>query len=291
MNSRPQFSLRMLLFGMVIVCVAAATVTELPEERYLGRHIQTAMSVVLSVILPAIFTAGAISSRGYAQSLWIGGLFPALESLMMVTVIIHKADYPMAPEGIADVWRTLSRNRLLIAVAWAMIPGVSLLCLFVRWLLRLRGMPHNAAPLSCRRSVLGLASLVLLAACTATVIVAASPETGYWPHAQGALHLVLTFSLPAVLALVAVQGERGFRAFSLGAAVPAVVEAVYACGITYPGYPVFVPDDRPSLDSLFALSRYVPSFTTLWAASFVFGSAFLVTYWLLHWGQPKSARE
>lgn len=209
----------------------------------------------------------------------------------MLTVIAHKADDPMAPVEIADVWQTLSVDRILIAVAWTMIPAVSMLCLFARWLLQLGETPHDKAPRSRRRFVLGLTSLMLLAACTATVVVAAAPETAYWPHAQGALHLALTLSLPAMLTLIAVQGERAFRAFALGAAVPAVVEATYACSITYWRSRMFGHYDRPSLHPLFLLSNYVPSFATLWVASFVYGLVFLIVYWLFHRGRPKAARE
>lgn len=283
MADRPQFSLRMLLFIMVTVCITAATVADLPKNPRLGRHIQTATSAALCVVLPAIFTAGAIRSQGYTQSFWIGGLSPALGPLMMASVILFKTDNAILSDKAMYFWWLLSQRRYLFTTVWAIIPCASALSLFAHWLLTFGQTQTRETRISISRFMVGMVLLGLLVACAATAMFVTPTEAAPWPEAQGVLHLAMTFSLASLLTIGTVQGGRACRAFSAGAAVPAFVEMEHVCEIAY--------GDDSLADSLGLLSVYGQSSGALWASSFACGLAFLVVYWLLHRGRSMSARE
>src|SRR5689334_11913924 len=84
MPSRMQFSLRTMLFVVVMVCLVVATVSPVPAGQQIAASAQTLLRAALCVAVPAMFATGAIHSRGYRRTFFVGGLFPAVTALVIV---------------------------------------------------------------------------------------------------------------------------------------------------------------------------------------------------------------
>jgi hypothetical protein len=136
MPTRPQFSLRMLLFAVVMVCLAAATVSPLPAGQRVAAHCQTLFRAMLCVTFPAMLARGSIHARGYLRSFLLGGLFPAAAALLIVSIGMagewRVTSYD-TPEML-NLWRTTQAHSSFIAGLWAFMPISGLLCVCFHWL-------------------------------------------------------------------------------------------------------------------------------------------------------------
>jgi hypothetical protein len=157
MTSRPQFSLRMLMFVMVMVCLAAATATPLPrpspmslppdaaggggagwEEYGFAIHAQSWLRLAACIAFPAVFTAGANVRRGYLKTFCLGAILPSAMPLWLVCCAVSTSLF--AEFRFDEVIESYAVNAYvlakLIAFFWVCAPCVGLACVFFRWFLR-----------------------------------------------------------------------------------------------------------------------------------------------------------
>jgi hypothetical protein len=141
MPSRPQFSLRMLMFVVVIVCLAAATVSPVPAGQQIAAIAQTLLRAALCVAFPAMLATGAIHARGYRRTFFVGGLFPAVTALVIVCLgIASQWNMPAGwnvASGMVDLWGTTDARASFLVGLWAFVPISGLVCVFTQWLLGL----------------------------------------------------------------------------------------------------------------------------------------------------------
>jgi hypothetical protein len=139
MPSRPQFSLRMLLFVVVIVCLAAATLSPLPAGQEIASYAQILLRAMLCIALPAMLTTGAIHERGYRRTFFVGALFPTATALLTVCVgIAGQWDTIIyGPSEMLSLWQSTQGRAWFIAGLWAFAPVCGLVCVFFHWVFQL----------------------------------------------------------------------------------------------------------------------------------------------------------
>lgn len=119
MPSRPQFSLRVLFFVMAMVCLASATVAELPEEQKFATTAQDVLRIVLCIALPAMFLAGAVAKRGYERTMYIGGLFAASIPLLRAFATLYGLIASETPQTLSEqLYGRYSPNYVRRAVSY-----------------------------------------------------------------------------------------------------------------------------------------------------------------------------
>jgi hypothetical protein len=138
MPARPQFSLRTLLFVVVMVCLAAATVSPLPPGQ-MAFNAQILLRAMLCIAFPAMLATGSIHARGYLRSFLLGGFFPAAVALLIVGIAVagewRVTSYD-TPEMLS-LWHTTQSHASFIAGLWAFIPVSGLACVSFHWLFQL----------------------------------------------------------------------------------------------------------------------------------------------------------
>ncbi|HQU47327.1 MAG TPA: hypothetical protein PK867_31280, partial [Pirellulales bacterium] len=165
MPSRPQFSLRMLLFVMAMVCLAAATIAPLrPPPRPLppmlpggggggggwewedlgfAIHAQAWLRLAACVVFPAVVVASAVARGAYTRTFCLGALLPAAIPLVLVSLDFSVAndieliDGRVAEEAIQDLGKESYGLAERITTLWACIPCMGLTGVLARWLLRM----------------------------------------------------------------------------------------------------------------------------------------------------------
>lgn len=127
-----QFSVRALLGLTVCVAVACSVLFAMPDQA------SVAVIVVISVLLPALLTTGAIHGGTYQRTFCIGALFPTAFMLLTFTLfsyywlpmVLGRNIVPLGgPEQEANLafW-----FRVHAGASWAMSIIVGLLCLALR---------------------------------------------------------------------------------------------------------------------------------------------------------------
>lgn len=233
MPSRPQFSLRMLFFMTAMVCLASATVAELPEEQTSATAAQDVLRVVLCIVFPAMFLAQAIAKRGYERTMYLGGLFAASIPLLRAFATLYGriASEPLQTfsQQLFLFPGALWLDRRAFAVMWALIPCASLICFLVHWLWRRGEQARETARFSAAQFALRLAlasAATLFAAYLAVYKVQGHPRLA---DAQNLLIVTFIVVFPALLVAGAVQANGPFRTFCLGAALPSVFPLILVC--------------------------------------------------------------
>lgn len=222
MSFRPQFSLRVLLFVMAMVCLAAATVGEPPAPQTLMANGQAMLRILLCVMFPALLLTGTLQSRGYSRSFFIGGLFAALAAAAIACLEVYD-DLAMAsedtlPSQLAEIWLRLPQFRWMFAIVWLFIPVTGLACVLFHRLLRL------GEELSRPRFALRLALLIVAGLCVVAGMVGRpSGEYLLVNNVRAIVRIAMFIVFPAALVTGAVQSHGYFRVFCLGCLFPSLV--------------------------------------------------------------------
>lgn len=284
MSSRPQFSLRVLLFAAVMVCLAAATVPApregggLPQDQLLARRTHAVVRLALCVVFPAMLVGGSVVRTGYARTFWLGGILPALVPFLLASSDAFEVAY-YSDEGIGPADVVQSFEMASYALVWALAPSIGLAGVLFHWLLK-PAYPRSTFP----NRTFATASLVL--ALVATSFVAAMlklPRAEKQPAAvaQLPIRLALCLTVPACLSVGAVQGRSYFRTFCMGGAIPALVPALLVCsiGIWDPHHP-----NNWETSRVFELRYFI---VAMWALVPCFALASVVFHWLFQTREAK----
>jgi hypothetical protein len=319
MPSRPQFSLRMLLFVMVMVCLAAATLHRAPPPDWHGSdqewedlgfavHVQSWLRLAACVVFPAALVAAAVARGGYSRALCLGALLPAAIPMVLVT-------YDLGPinGGWADAFTYLAVMSYMlserIAALWLCMPCIGFICVLACWLLPA---PQQCDAAARRSFTVWLSFMVVFAVCASAAMIALPPsqvgkhylDLSKWePLAIGQspsraqigpqssawrqvpVRLVLCLAVPAVLAAVAVQGKGTVRTFCACGMLPALVPAMLVSGIDILNQ---VLDGRWEPALTFQCRYFV---CAMWALVPLFGLTGTFFYWLLQLGAAKANRR
>lgn len=284
MSSRPQFSLRLLLFAGVMVCLAAATVPAprkgggLPQGQLLARRTHAVVRLALCVVFPAMLVGGSVVRTGYARTFCLGGILPALVPFLLASSDAFEVAYYSA-EGIGPADVVQSFEMASYALVWALVPSIGLTGVLFHWLLR---PAYPRSTLSNRK--FATASFVL--ALVATSFVAAMlklPRTNEQPVviAQLPVRLALCLALPAWLSVGLVQARSYFRTLCMGGAIAALVPALLLCsiGIWDPHHP-----NQWETPRIFELRYFI---VAMWALVPCFALASAVFHWLFQMREAK----
>lgn len=301
MTSRPQFSLRLLLLVMLIVCLAAATLHRAPPKDWnggdqeweeLGRavHVQSWLRLAACVVFPAAIIAAAAARGGYSRAFCLGALLPvALPLVLMAYALGDRGVLLPGNVGYMSVISHMLSER--IAALWLCAPCVGFVCVVVRWFLPTPRQWDTVA----RRKFLVRASLIAAVAACAWWAIVALPSTATqnnlaWgviqrvlPHPsvlrQLPLRMLLCLALPAVLGIGAVEGRGVVRVFCACGLLPALVPAMLVSGMDIVISPI---DGRWESVAMFHW-RY--SIFTMWGLVPCFGLTAACFYWLFHRGE------
>ncbi|HET6880431.1 MAG TPA: hypothetical protein VFI31_09765 [Pirellulales bacterium] len=300
MSSRPQFSLRTLLFVMLMVCLAAATLHRAPpfewvngdqlwDELGLAVRVQAWLRLAACVVFPAALVAAAVAGGGYRRAFCLGSLLPAAIPLVLLSCASAEQRGELAYIGVIS--HMLSER---IAALWVCAPCVGFVCVVVRWFVP---MPRQWDA-KARWKFIVRASLMAAIAAGAWWAIVALPtsatqnglrylvvplapapsrtEPSVWR--QLPLRMLLCLVLPAVLGLGAVEGRGMVRAFCGGGLLPALAPVTVVSGIDVMDAPIFGRWEPAAMyhwrDSIFAMWALVP----------VFGLMAACFYWLFHRG-------
>lgn len=319
MPSRPQFSLRVLLFVMAMVCLAAATLHRAPPKDWYGGdqqwvelgfavHVQAWLRLAGCVVFPAALVAAAVARGGYSRTFCLGALLPAGVPLLLVLYgtagVLELADvFP----GYGVLSHMLSER---IGSLWLCAPCVGFVCVVVRWFL----MPRQCDAEPRRKFIVRASFLAAVALCASWAIVAlpssVTPtgdqrkytrdngpsvygvfvlvkqgkrvaQPGVWR--QIPLRMLLCLILPAVVGVGAVEGRGTVRAFCASGLLPALVPATLVSGIDVVTSPI---DGRWEPAAMFEW-RY--SIFAMWALVPCFGLTGAMFYWLFRSGENANA--
>lgn len=314
MTSRPQFSLRMLLFVMLMVCLAAATFHRAPpkewhggeqewEELGLAVHVQSWLRLAACVVFPAALVAAAVARGGYSRVFCLGALLPAAIPLVLVSYATPEPSGVLADDfDHVSVLSHMLAER--IAALWLCAPCVGFVCVIVRWFLP---MPRQWDAHSRRKFIVRASSMAAVAACAGWAMIAL-PQSANQPipwHDVGLrvdrapvtirtqpsvgrqlpLRMLLCLVLPAALGVIAAEGGGIVRAFCASGLLPALVPALLVSAIDVVTAPI-VGRWEPALTFhcryfIFAMWALVPCFGLI-AAGF---------HWLFQLGAPKANGE
>jgi hypothetical protein len=298
MASRPQFSLRMLLFVAVMVCLAAATVNEPPVNRKLVANAQALLRVVLGTMFPAMLVAGAIRAKGYFRTFFIGGLFAALAPSTMACFLAYfhfgNASEVGLRSTLKESWQELTQYRQIFAISWLFIPVAALACLaFHRVLCLGDAGSRGKSTLSQRQFVRRLSLVTAVAICLVAATIPSLPVQHRLANlAQILLRITIFIVFPAVLTTGVVQGHGYFRIFCLGCLLPSAIGFQTMCEVAtaMATMPVGLLDwsprdlilwsDDQNFDRYFALPYL--------ALAPLVGFAGVFFYWLLRPGQTTA---
>lgn len=194
---------------MLMVCLAAATVEDLPEDQRLTSKVQAAFSLALCILGAALLMAGAMVSRGHSRALLIGAFFPALAPLVMFWVILwhvearHPGTFAEGATPMIDLLGRIRPLRRLFAIAWATIPCSSFACLLWHWSLK-RGARRylSSSPRARWILILVIALAWMLTAWALEATLRGLPEAGALACCKGVLQLALVVVFPGLLAVV-----------------------------------------------------------------------------------------
>ncbi|HVA46474.1 MAG TPA: hypothetical protein VNH11_08880 [Pirellulales bacterium] len=296
MPSRPQFSLRVLLFVTLMVCLAAATLSEPPAERTLANHVQGSLRIALCVALPAMLVAGAAQRGGYARSFCIGGLFPALAGLALVctgsNAYLANVDEYLEHLGnrgwpviLGGLWKSLPGMRHVIALTWILIPCSGCATVFLHRLFRLNEQENQLD--SEATGPRSLVRMALVAAISVGLVVLASgrpPAPAFAASAQALLRVALSMASPGMLTLGAVHSRGCFRTFCVGAALQSFAGSVLMCET------LFQDTEHNSSDASWLLREHY-AFAVVWASAPLFGLACVFVHLLLQLVKRSAAKE
>jgi hypothetical protein len=313
MSSRPQFSLRTLLFVMLMVCLAAATLHHAPpkewngseqewEELGLAVHVQAWLRLAACIVFPAALVAAAVASGGYSRTFCLGALLPASVPLLVVSSI--STDLSSLNGGaLADVFAYLGViSHMLserIAALWLCMPCIGFICVLVCWLLPV---PQQGDAAARRSFSVWLSFMLVFAVCASAAMIAlpasdakvgqpefklareashaqAAPQFSVWR--QVPVRLALCLAVPAILAAVAVQGKDTLRTFCACGMLPALVPALLVSGIDI----LLVEFDGRWEPALTFQWRYW--ICAMWALVPVFGLTATCFHWLFQRGEGQ----
>ncbi|MGH7136686.1 MAG: hypothetical protein ACREHD_13165, partial [Pirellulales bacterium] len=273
MLSRPQFSLRVLLFVTAMVCLAAATLHRAPPKDWYGGdqqwgelgfavHVQAWLRLAACVVFPAALIAAAAARGGYSRAFCLGALLPAGVPLLLVLYgTAGILEFTNVFRGYAVLSHMLSER---IGALWLCAPCVGFVCVVIRWFL---SMSRQGDAYSRRRFIVRASFMSLVALCASWAIVAlpssATPtgnqrmfmrDTGPSVHGvftlavvkvtppgvwrQIPLRMLLCLVLPAVLGVGAVEGRGIVRAFWASGLLPALVPATLVSGVDLVTHPI-----------------------------------------------------
>ena len=132
-TSRPslQFSLRAVLILMGCVAFGCAFTFSTPD------YVSVPGLFLITFTLPAVLTAGVVYSRENWRAFCIGGLFPCVVALLVMTSAMidfnNQFAYSMTTRS---EWEVLQLQfRFISSITWAMTLLNGLLVVFVRYLL------------------------------------------------------------------------------------------------------------------------------------------------------------
>ncbi len=280
MRAGPQFSLRTLLFVTAVVCLAAAASAriELPstpdgggwDDLGLAIRIQTLVRLAACIAFPTMTAAGAFSRNRAIRAFCIGATLPAALPLMLVCVTdADSLRYP-GPGGIRDAMTEFQKSALglrnRIVSLWACALCIGFISVIFRWFLNLG---DNNSSRVRRGIAAGSFALAAMLAISVPSILRLEPELRAVSYAQITISEALCVLFPALLGLVIAEGNGGFRAFSAGAILPALI-------------PVVILWDRS-----IHIDQWRYSVVAIWAMMPVSGLTCLFFYWLFERGVSK----
>lgn len=278
MLARPQFSLRTLLFVTAVVCLAAAAVAPLSpppkpdgwgwEDLGFAIHAQALVRLSACTLFPAMVTAGIFSRHRPLRTFCIAAFPPMALPLILIcfnaAITLMYAPVIRFNDSIkpfqAAAWGWKDR----IAGLWMCAPCIGFSGLCFRWILAL----DDEAASSFRRNFLVRFVVVAVVALgSAAVMLKLEPDEHVSFLASLTIATALCLLLPALLGVVVVEGSGGFRAFSAGALLPALIPLFLLC------------------DAGIRIMDWRYSIVTLWALMPVSGLACLFFYWLFQRGE------
>ena len=281
MSSRPQFSLRLMLFVTAMVCLAAATARLSPSDasstQRVAVQLQSYLRLAECLLFPAILTAWAVAKGGRSRTFCLGAILPAAMPMILVCFYSSALRHNPFTERPASVMEELSMVSFFwverITAFWvcALLAGIS--AVFFRWFLP-TGEVHSA---EARQSLIVRSSLVVGLWTIASLAMIALPDSsqeGLSILRQVPIRLILCLVFPAMLAPGAVEGRGNRRAFCVCALFPALAPALLAQvsdAVAEPAYGRWEP-------SLLYDWRYF--IVAMWAMALVFGLAALFIHWL-----------
>lgn len=313
MLSRPQFSLRMLLFVVVTVCLAAATLSPtdypapgslfrgltIPETMSMAAHAQGALRVVMCVALPATLIAGALQPRRHQQTFCIGALFPALAGMTVVVLRCHFAldglnKYLQAygNRGILMsldfLWKSLPQLRYELAIAWALAGGCGVIAVFGDEVLRV--VDNGVREVRCVNWLRYILSLVLFTAAAASLVSLAAAKTpsGFAAvRTRELIMIALSMTLQGLLAVCAVQGRGFIKTFSVGALLVSCLGWAICCQALLQD----AVNRGSPFEQIRAVIPHQYSFAAAWAFAPVFGLVCALLQWLFQRGESSPSKH
>lgn len=280
----------MLFFVTAMVCLASATVAELPEEQTFATTAQYVLRVVLCIALPAMLLAGAVAKRGYERTMYIGGLFAASLPLLRAFATLYGLIASENPQTLSEqIYGFLSALWLLrraFAIMWALIPCASLACVLVHWLWRWGEQARETVGLSTAQVALRVAlasGATLLAASVAFQKVQGHPRLA---DVQNLLFVMFIVVFPALLVVGALEANGRYRTFCIGGALPSVFPPILVCDSLAANVARFDSPAGWSIN-LACLSVNRHSTAGLCVCASLFGLACVCFHTLLEWCTAK----
>ncbi|HEX7380251.1 MAG TPA: hypothetical protein VF278_24255 [Pirellulales bacterium] len=305
MTSRPQFSLRMLLVVTTLVCLAAATVNEPPENEQLLRGALALLRAALCVTFSAALTLGAMRADGYLKSFYIGGAVAAALPLLVLVEVAARSIRYAVPLTDLDLLSDLmtrfvkksSPHRWWFVMLWTSVPGLSLATAGFDRMFRFSGRGEDVlgAPTARRLAFRSALSIVVATCVTALVAI---PTPGYEPILilQSLLAAYLGLFFVGALLVGAVQASGYFKTFCVGGALPALFALQWVILDYFMNMFYGLPSDTP-----LSLSLWLRSFgfdyamrlilAAHWAMIPVLGAAFVACDWIWRRGRLNSKSE
>jgi hypothetical protein len=133
MAARFQFSLRLLLIAITLIgAMLASTLTEASWKSGVGM-------MLVALLVPPFFIAGAMYGRGWLQAFSAGALVPAFLGAFMFALFgfmgtwTHRAGWELVKEFATNFTQTPCK--VTLAAFWSVIPVTGAACAFFRWML------------------------------------------------------------------------------------------------------------------------------------------------------------
>ncbi|HET6880432.1 MAG TPA: hypothetical protein VFI31_09770 [Pirellulales bacterium] len=302
MSARPQFSLRILLFVMAMVCLAAGSAAPLPlppERPVLGGgvgwswsdmgfaiHTQALLRSAACLVFPAVLVAGAVARGGAVRLFCVGALFPTILPLaMLLFEASESAWYVVADARVADAANTLGmsshgfQHRITALWIWAACSGFAC-ALYGSWL----RLGQNTATFNGRKfAARWLVAAMAMAALAALMIQLPAPAKQGGFIARIPLRTALCTFVPGALAAGAIEGRDRFRIFSAGAAILVLMPLILMWGAKISEH-----DGQWEPSWLFDARHFIAG---TWALALLFGGVTAFFHWLFQRGESNKNAE